>query len=141
MMMKMLNMIMIMVMILMLDDDKDQKSTMNLWSKYTPFKYYYLVKKGPKQPGRGRPPPPLNRQCPFKNVFFFFIWTPSLCASALSKGTLGLLANAPSPSDSLLPASDLANQMVAHGLSAAAYFRSCTLLLCHSNSAVRFKCI
>ena len=50
-----------MAIILMLDDDNTQKSstTMTLWSKYTPFKYYYLVKKrGPNQPGRGRPPPP-----------------------------------------------------------------------------------
>ena len=72
-------MMMIMVIILMLDDDNAQKSstTMTLWSKYTPFKYYYLVKKkGPNQPGRGRPLPPLNGPCPFKNVFF--IWTPSL---------------------------------------------------------------
>ena len=55
------------------DDDNNQKpsTTMTLWSKYSPFKYYYLVKKkGPNQPGRGRPPPPLNGQCPFKNVFF-----------------------------------------------------------------------
>ena len=64
-------MMMIMVIILMFDDDNAQKSstTMTLWSKYTPFKYYYLVKKGPKQPGRGWGPPPLNGQCPFKNVF------------------------------------------------------------------------
>ena len=27
-------------------------------------------KKGPNQPGRGQPPPPLNGKCPFKNVFF-----------------------------------------------------------------------
>ena len=42
-----MKMIMIMVIILMLDDDNAQKSstTMTLWSKYTPFKYYYLVKK------------------------------------------------------------------------------------------------
>ena len=42
-----------MVIILMFDDDNAQKSstTMTLWSKYTPFKYYYL---GPNQPGRGR---------------------------------------------------------------------------------------
>ena len=68
---------MIMVIILMFDDDNAQKSstTMTLWSKYTPFKYYYLVKIGPKQPGRGWGPPPLTGQCPFKNVFF--IWTPS----------------------------------------------------------------
>ena len=73
-----MKMMMIMVIILMFDDDNAQKSstTMTLWSKYTPFKYYYLVKKGPKQPGRGWGPPPLNGQCPFKNVFF--IWTPSL---------------------------------------------------------------
>ena len=73
-----MKMMMIMVIILMLDDDNAQKSstTMTLWSKYTPFKYYYLVKKGPNQPGRGRPPPPLNGQCPFKNVFL--VWTPSL---------------------------------------------------------------
>ena len=42
-----MKMMMIMVIILMFDDDNAQKSstTMTLWSKYTPFKYYYLVKK------------------------------------------------------------------------------------------------
>ena len=42
-----MKMMMIMVIILMLDDDNAQKSStsMTLWSKYTPFKYYYLVKK------------------------------------------------------------------------------------------------
>ena len=35
-----------------------------------------VVNANPNQPGRGQPPPPLNGQCPFKNVFF--IWTPSL---------------------------------------------------------------
>ena len=76
-------MMMIMVIILMFDDDNAQKSstTMTLWSKYTPFKYYYLVKKGPKQPGRGWGPPPLNGQCLFKNVFFFR--TPSLILPVL----------------------------------------------------------
>ena len=41
-----MKMMMIMVIILMLDDDNAQKSstTMTLWPKYTPFKYYYLVK-------------------------------------------------------------------------------------------------
>ena len=51
---KMMNMMMKMVIILMFDEDNAQKSstTMTLWSKYTSFKYYYLVKKkGPKQPG------------------------------------------------------------------------------------------
>ena len=50
-----MKMMMIMVIILMLDDDNAQKSStaMTLWSKYTPFKYYHLVKKGPNQPGRG----------------------------------------------------------------------------------------
>ena len=55
-----------MVMILMLDDDNAQKSSTNvtLWSKYTHFKYYYLVKKkGPNQLGRGGPPP-LKRAMP-----------------------------------------------------------------------------
>ena len=44
-----------MVIILMLDDDNAQKSSTNmtLWSKYTPFQYYYFVKKEPNQPGRG----------------------------------------------------------------------------------------
>ena len=28
------------------------------------------IKKGPKQTGRGQPPPP-NGQCPFKSIFFF----------------------------------------------------------------------
>ena len=80
-----MKMIMIMVIILMFDDDNAQKSstTMTLWSKFTPFKYYYqVIKKGPKQPGRGGPPPPLNGQCPFKNIFF--IWTPSLILGASS---------------------------------------------------------
>ena len=42
----MMKMVMIMVIILMLDDNYAQKSStsMTLWSKYTPFKYYYLVK-------------------------------------------------------------------------------------------------
>ena len=58
------------------DDENDNNAqnsstTMTLWSKYTPFKYCYLVKKGPNQPGRGQPPtPPLNGQCPFKKFFF-----------------------------------------------------------------------
>ena len=45
------------------DDKHDQKPsvTMTLWSKYTPFKYYYMVKKGPNQPGRGLSPPPPKR--------------------------------------------------------------------------------
>ena len=79
-----MKMMMIMVIILMLDDDNAQKSSTNmtLWSKYTPFKYYYLLKKGPNKPGRGRLPPPLNGQCPFKNVFFL-VWTPSLSCSIL----------------------------------------------------------
>ena len=74
-----------MVIILKFDDDNAQKYsiTMTLWSKYTPYKYYYLVKKGPNQPGRGRPLPPLNGQCPFKNVFF--IWTPSLSRAHFTK--------------------------------------------------------
>ena len=54
-----MKMMMIMVIILMFDDDNAQKSsiTMTLWSKYTPFKYYYIVKKGPNQPGRDCPHP------------------------------------------------------------------------------------
>ena len=46
-------MMMIIVIILMLDDENVQKSstTMTFWSKYTLIKYYYLVKKGPNQPG------------------------------------------------------------------------------------------
>ena len=42
-----MKMMMILVIILMFDDDNAQKSstTMTLWSKYTPFKYNYLVKK------------------------------------------------------------------------------------------------
>ena len=73
-----MKMMMIMVIILMLDDDNAQKSstTMTLWSKYIPFKYYYLVKKSTKPTGQGSTPSPLNGQCPFRNVFF--IWTPSL---------------------------------------------------------------
>ena len=44
-----MKMMMIMVIILMLDDDNAQKSstTMTSWAEYTPFKYYYLVKKKP----------------------------------------------------------------------------------------------
>merc|ERR1711989_105045 len=55
----MMEMMMIMLIILMLDDDNAQKSstTMTLLSKYTPFKYYYLVKKEPNHPGKGRDPP------------------------------------------------------------------------------------
>ena len=48
---------------------------LTLWSKYTPLKYYYLVQKGPNQPGRGRPPLPPNGQCPFKKRFS--LWMPS----------------------------------------------------------------
>ena len=66
-----------MVIILMFDDDNAQKSStiMTLRSKYTSFKCYYLVKKGPNQLGRGRPPP-LKRALPVKKSFF--LWTPSL---------------------------------------------------------------
>ena len=39
----------------------------------------WTAKKGPNQPGRGRPPHPLNGRCPFKNVFF--VWTPSLIST------------------------------------------------------------
>ena len=35
---------------------KNQTTTMTLWSKYTPFKYYYLVKTVPNQLGMGRIP-------------------------------------------------------------------------------------
>ena len=54
-----MKMMMIMVIILMFDDDNAQKSstTMTLWSKYTPFKYYYLVKKRTKTTGQGSTPP------------------------------------------------------------------------------------
>ena len=47
---KIMNMMMKMVIILMFDDDNAQKSstTMTFWSKYTSFKYYYLVKKRTK---------------------------------------------------------------------------------------------
>ena len=31
-----------------------------------------LLKRGPKNPGMGRPPPPSFGQCPKENVFFFF---------------------------------------------------------------------
>ena len=51
------NMIMIMVIILMLvmmTMTKNQTTTMTLWSKYALFKYYYLVKKLPKQLGNAR---------------------------------------------------------------------------------------
>ena len=75
MMMKIMIM-MIILMIMMMKKTKNHTNTMTFWSKYTPFKPYYLDKKGPNQLGRGRPPPPLNGQCPFKNVFF--LWTPSL---------------------------------------------------------------
>ena len=52
-----MNMIMIMVIILMLvmmTMTKNQTTTMTLWSKYALFKYYYLVKKLPKQLGNAR---------------------------------------------------------------------------------------
>ena len=54
-----LKMMMKMVIILMLDDDNAQKSstTMTLWSKYTPFKYYYLVKKKDQTNRAGVDPP------------------------------------------------------------------------------------
>ena len=57
---KIMNMMMKMVIILMFDDDNAQKSstTMTLWSKYTPFKYYYLVKKRTKTTGQGLGSPP-----------------------------------------------------------------------------------
>ena len=66
-----MKMMMILVIILMLDDDNAQKTstTMTLWSKYTPFKYYYLVKKGPNQPDKGRPPPTPNARL---KTFFSF---------------------------------------------------------------------
>ena len=40
------------------ENDQKQTNTMPFKSKYTPFRHNYLVKKGPNQPGRGRPPPP-----------------------------------------------------------------------------------
>ena len=48
------------------DDDNDQKSltTMTLWSKYIPFKYYYLVKKRTKPTGQGSTPAPPKRAMP-----------------------------------------------------------------------------
>ena len=39
------------------ENDQKQTNTMPFKSKYTPFRHNYLVKKGPNQPGRGRPPP------------------------------------------------------------------------------------
>ena len=54
------------------DDDNAQKSstTMTLWSKYNPFKHYYLVKKKYQTNRAGVDPPPfLSGQCPFKNIF------------------------------------------------------------------------
>ena len=64
-----MKMMMIMVIILMLDDDNAQKSstTMTLWSKYTPSKYYYLVNKKDQTNWAGVDPLP----CPFKTRFFF----------------------------------------------------------------------
>ena len=61
-----MKMMMIMVIILMLDDDNAQKSstTMTLWSKYTPFKYYYLVKERTKTTGQGLGSPPPKRAMP-----------------------------------------------------------------------------
>ena len=55
-----MKMMMIMVIILMLDDDNAQKSstTMTLWSKYTPFKYYYLEKKDQSNRAGVDPLPP-----------------------------------------------------------------------------------
>jgi hypothetical protein len=54
------------VIILMFDDDNAQKSstTMTLWSKYTPFKYYYLVKERTKTTGQGLGSPPPKRAMP-----------------------------------------------------------------------------
>ena len=40
------------------ENDQKQTNTMPFKSKYTPFRHNYLVKKGPNQPGRGRPPLP-----------------------------------------------------------------------------------
>ena len=40
------------------------------------FEALLLGEKGPKQPCRGQPPPPLNGQCPFKIIFL--IWMSSL---------------------------------------------------------------
>ena len=61
-----MKMMMIMVIILMLDDDNAQKSSTNmtLWSKYTPFKYYYFVKKRTKPTGQGLTPSPPKRAMP-----------------------------------------------------------------------------
>ena len=74
----------------MFDDDNAQKSstTMTLWSKYTPFKYYYLIKKRTKPTGQGLTPSPLDGQCPFKNVFF--TWTPSLKHTRVHKSWIFL---------------------------------------------------
>ena len=60
------------------ENDQKQTNTMPFKSKYTPFRHNYLVKKGPNQPGRGRPPPPQNGQAPFKKIFFFWDVVPKL---------------------------------------------------------------
>ena len=38
---------------MMMTNTKNQTTTMTLYLEYTPFKFYYLVKKGPNQLDRG----------------------------------------------------------------------------------------
>ena len=66
-----MKMMMIMVIILMFDYDNAQKSstTMTLWSKYSPFKYYYLVKKKDQTNRAGANPPPQTGDARLKTFF------------------------------------------------------------------------
>ena len=57
------------------ENDQKQTNTMPFKSKYTPFRHNYLVKKGPNQPGRGRPPPQTGN-AHLKKYYFF--WMSSL---------------------------------------------------------------
>ena len=41
-------MLVIILMLMMMTMTKNKTTTMTLWSKYTPFKYYYLVKQKDK---------------------------------------------------------------------------------------------
>ena len=67
---------MVILMIMMKKLPKKHTNIMTFQQKCTNFRDFYLVKKGPKNLGIGKPPPPTFGQCP--KVSDFFLWMPSL---------------------------------------------------------------
>ena len=51
----------IILMIMVMKFAKNQTNTMAFQSKYTPLRHYYLVKEGPINLGRSRPPPTVGQ--------------------------------------------------------------------------------